>query len=82
MPGVDVSERFMVVPFSGGLWKILDMKLGRYTRAYDTERQAKRYAGRRNSAHRRVNSVQVCVVCWSPVPCECGSQAHSANVGL
>lgn len=45
-----MTERFMVVPFTDG-WKVLDMKRGRYIRAYEWESQAKRYARDRNRKH-------------------------------
>jgi len=63
-----VTERFMVVPFSNGLWKILDLKVGRYTRAYDDERSANRYARRRNGSTGR--TYRRCGDCDS-APCEC-----------
>ena len=67
--------RFMVVPFSNGLWKILDFKVGRYTRSYYTEREANRYASRKNSEHRRAAAPR-CVLArdsdgdWSWTPAE------------
>lgn len=47
-----MNERFMVVPFTD-CWKVLDMKRGRYIRAYEWESQANRYARDRNRAERR-----------------------------
>lgn len=39
---------FDVIPFSGGLWKVLDWKRGRYIRGYHSLSAARRYASTRN----------------------------------
>jgi len=64
------SDRFMAVPFTDG-WKVLDMKVGRYTRRYDTPRQAESYCRRKNGPKARV--YRFCGDCGS-APCECGTR--------
>jgi hypothetical protein len=71
-------QRFMVVPFVGGLWKTLDLKLSRYVRAHDSAPAAERYARIRN---RRVGcpaqgrKYRRCATCDS-APCACGAESY------
>ena len=72
------TARFMVVPFTGGVWKILDLHLCRYTRMYDTESAAKRYAAGRNRKYPR--KYVRCEACDSaPCCCEAGGRLDTVQ---
>ena len=66
-----VAVRFEPIPWSHG-WKVLDWQRGVYVpRLWDTERQAKRYAQRRNSDHRKATAPRYVIgpgATWQEVP--------------
>lgn len=70
---------FDVIPFSGGEWRVLDWRRGRYIRSYPTIAAARRYAGARN---RKAGFFATSIRTAPPPLCDpCGSRPCCCKKG-